>query len=182
MHLSKKNHWWFSWRKKCHALGSLKGHNSLLYTFQKLGQLALGNQTLNGILEAFGNLIDKKINVNLERHDFFHQYGFQEFDSLEFSLHYQKQNLCHAHLNRAKYVSYPSTAASSLCKICIWKKIQKLKLIMAMMHLTHRLYETKSWRKKIFSYLTWESSRVLSSCKCHTSTPSDALIIQTKYM
>ena len=27
----------FSWRKKCHALGSLKGHNSFLYTFQKIG-------------------------------------------------------------------------------------------------------------------------------------------------
>ena len=58
---------------------------------------------------------------------FIDRYSFQEFDSLEFSLHYQKQNLSHAHLNRAKYVSYPSTVASSLCKIYIWKKTQKLK-------------------------------------------------------
>ena len=79
---------------------------------------------------------------------FIDRYSFQEFDSLEFSLHYQKQNLRHAHLNRAKYVSYPSTAASSLCKIYIWKKTQKLKLIMATMCLTHRLYEKKSCCKK----------------------------------
>ena len=32
----------------------------------------------------------------------------------------------------------------------------------------------------IQSYLTWESSCALSSCKCHTSTPSDALKVETK--
>lgn len=119
-----------------------KGSKFFPLHFPKNRLVGLGKPNTLWDLEAFGNRITKiklkKINVNLERHDFFNRYGFQEFDSLEFSLHYQKQNLCHAHLNLAKYVSYPSTSASSRCKICIWKKIQKLTLIMATMHLTHR--------------------------------------------
>ena len=143
-----------------------KGDYYFLYTFQKIGlSWVWETKHFMGMvhLEAFGNIWEQNKENVIEKHSMLtlkfnsmliwkDMFFFSGMVSLEFSLHYQKQNLCHAHLNLAKYVSYPSTVASSLCEICIWKKIQKLSNGHNTLDIQVICKEKLS--ERIFSYLT----------------------------